>query len=88
MGSEIVERLNSFTTCGCCDDEWPSLRRDAVATITILEGQRLGVLAMMYQIAPSTVAKMCDEDLDKSGALLGDVRDLAARSALSTEKGE
>ncbi len=53
--------------------------------IEALKAQRLGVLAVVYNAAPQTVAHMCDDDLDRSGALLGEVRKLAA--ALSTNTG-
>lgn len=44
--------------------------------------QRLVVLAAVYAVAPRFVAKICDESLDRSGKLLGDVRTIA-RAALS-----
>ena len=36
---ELFNRLNSFTTCGCCDDDWPQLRHDLADTITALQAQ-------------------------------------------------
>lgn len=32
----VVARLNSFTTCGCGDDDWPLLRHDTVHLIDAL----------------------------------------------------
>lgn len=39
------------------------------------------LLARCYNMAPTAVAEMCDEELDRSGALLGRVRELAAEMA-------
>lgn len=33
----LVERLNSFIQCGCCDEEWPQLRQDTVHRIDALQ---------------------------------------------------
>jgi hypothetical protein len=33
----VMERVNKFVTCGCCDDDWPPLRRDIADTITRLQ---------------------------------------------------
>jgi len=35
---------------------------------------RTALLARLYKDAPAAVAKLCDEELDRSGALLGRVR--------------
>ena len=51
---------------------------------TELEKQRLMLLAAVYKEAPRFVATICDEKLDGSGALLGQVRDLA-RAALGKD---
>lgn len=47
----------------------------------LLEKQRLMILAAVYREAPKFVATICDENIDRSGALLGQVRELA-RAAL------
>jgi hypothetical protein len=44
--------------------------------------ERLMFLATVYKEAPRFVAEICDTRLDKSGALLGEVRELA-RAALA-----
>lgn len=33
----LIERLNAFVQCGCCDDEWPQLRHDTVAALSTSE---------------------------------------------------
>lgn len=43
---------------------------------------RTALLARLYKDAPAAVAKLCDEELDKSGALLGRVREAAAAGAV------
>jgi hypothetical protein len=63
-------------------------REEAQAAATIAERRmekmrehRLAALTLLYQIAPQTTARLCDEDLDRSGALLGKVRELSTRAA-------
>jgi hypothetical protein len=65
-----------------------AIREEAQAAATIakgriaeLEKQRLMILAAVYGEAPKFVATICDEKLDRTGVLLGQVRDLA-RAAL------
>lgn len=52
---------------------------DAVAVERAVEAERVRLLAIMYRKVPVDTAKLCDETLDRSGRLLGLVRD-AARS--------
>jgi hypothetical protein len=56
------------------------------AEVAELRKQRLMILTAVYPEAPKFVATICDESLDRSGALLGEVRELA-RQALAA-KGE
>lgn len=53
--------------------------------VSELEKQRLMILAAVYAEAPKFVATICDTSLDRSGALLGEVRDLA-RAALAKDE--
>jgi hypothetical protein len=48
----VMERVNKFVTCGCCDDDWPPLRRDIADTITRLQ-------AALEEIAEGVA---CDRD--------------------------
>ncbi len=36
---KLVGRLNTFTTCGCCDEDWPLLRFDTVRRIDTLAAE-------------------------------------------------
>lgn len=46
-GGELFNRLNSFTTCGCCDDDWPQLRHDLADTILSLQAQLVSQEALV-----------------------------------------
>lgn len=46
-----------------------------------LRRQMLEGFAYLYHFCPEAVAKLCDEDLDKSGRLLGKVRKIAESAA-------
>lgn len=54
---------------------------DAADELERLRQQRLMILAAVYMEAPRFVAEICDTSLDRSGALLGQVRALAKASA-------
>jgi hypothetical protein len=60
----------------------PERLREALEAVDVLKKQRLTLLAAVYAEAPTFIAKICDETLDPSGVLLGEVRALA-REALS-----
>jgi len=45
----------------------------------------LSILAKLYLHAPLPVARLCDDELDRSGALLGKVRS-CARALLTPDK--
>jgi hypothetical protein len=51
-----------------------------------LEEQRLMILAAVYKEAPRFVATICDNDLDPSGVLLGQVRELSRAAFTPTEE--
>jgi hypothetical protein len=82
---------NRAQTFGICWRDQYADMAQAAATIAQrrikeLEQQRLMILTAVYAEAPKFVATICDEKLDRSGALLGQVRELA-RAALSHRTG-
>lgn len=89
-------RTYSYDFIATCVDEFDEFSADAVGNARLiaaaphlaervveLERQLLMVLAAVYGEAPRFVATICDEKLDRSGALLGKVRELA-RAAISS----
>jgi hypothetical protein len=67
----IVEAVNSYA----------SLK----ARIQVLEERELTTLAHFYKDSPLAVANLCDEVLDRSGALLGRVREKYRNAALQPQ---
>jgi hypothetical protein len=61
---------------------WNHRTHGEASEVVELRKQRLMILAAVYAEAPRFVASICDEKLDRSGKLLGEVRELA-RAALS-----
>lgn len=58
------------------------------AEVATLQKQRLTILAADYREAPEFVATICNEFLDRSGALLGEVRKLSKAALPPLSKGE
>lgn len=68
--------------CHCCgerrhDDDDPCVSCARVMADAVAK-ERESLLAGLYDANPVTVAKFCDEIKDRSGALLGRVREQAA----------
>lgn len=56
------------------------------AEVAELRKQRLMILTAVYPEAPKFVATICDESLDRSGALLGEVRELGRQALAAKEQ--
>jgi hypothetical protein len=60
-------------TVGCTDLLW-SVADEITKQLTGRAKERMGILTVLYVDHPTSVAKLCDEHLDPSGKLLGEVR--------------
>ena len=60
--------------------DWWKARYDK--RVDTLEAERENILTIFYLRDPQGAAKLCDESLDRSGALLGRIRDKAAAAGL------
>lgn len=69
--ADALEELGAML--GRCDDDLEKQR----AEIERLRQIHLTMLSEFYKTDPCRVAEICDEVLDKSGALLGEVREAA-----------
>lgn len=60
----VVQRLNLMISCGCCDDEWPELRRDTVKLI-----DRLAMEAARPKEQPegARICTICEEPVQMFG---------------------
>jgi hypothetical protein len=81
----LVERLRRFADMTTHDNDTSTISEAAdeierlCASMTVLKEQRVTILAEMYRMDYKRTAVLCDETLDRSGALLGYVRVAALR---------
>jgi hypothetical protein len=63
------------------DGEWRAIEAHHLRTIEALRRNFARYLAPLYREDDVEIARLCDEELDQSGALLGYVRDAARNRA-------
>lgn len=83
MTEDIVERLRDASCANCGWED--ALSDEAADTIERLREDRLLLLVMHYGRDPVGVGELCDTKLDRSGKLLGQVRQRAMITAAEGE---
>lgn len=73
-----MEWTTIIHTCSRCGASWVAPRDEPHDCV--VERYRAGLVAL-YRDHPAAVAKVCDETIDRSGALLGEIREAAREAA-------
>jgi hypothetical protein len=81
----VMERVNKFVTCGCCDDDWPPLRRDIADTITRLQAALEEIRDRPGAGPEYHTGKGCIPRMISEAEKMAEIADRALRSSVGGE---